>query len=69
MDEDRLIDIETKLAYQEKIIKDLNEVVIEQQRAIKKLATGYGKLAELFQEHVRTISGINGPADEKPPHY
>ena len=69
MDEDRLIEIETKLAYQEKIIKDLNEVVCEQQKAVQRLETGYAKLAKLCQEQTRIISGINGPADEKPPHY
>ena len=69
MDEDRLMDIETKLAYQEKMIKDLNEVVCEQQKAIQRLEAGYKKLANLFQEHSRMISGTNGPANEKPPHY
>ena len=69
MDEDRLIDIETKLAYQEKMIKDLNEVVVEQQKAIEKLAAGYGRLAKMYQEHARMMSAVDGPADEKPPHY
>lgn len=69
LDEDRLIDIETRLAYQEKTIRDLNEVVCEQQRTIQRLATGYQKLVKLFQEHARMFSGIERPADEKPPHY
>lgn len=69
MDEERLIDIETKLAYQEKTIKDLNDVVCEQQKAIETLENGYQKLTRFFNEHVRMNSGIDGPADEKPPHY
>ena len=32
MDEEHLIDIETKLAYLEKVIKDLNDVICEQQK-------------------------------------
>ncbi|WP_027362848.1 SlyX family protein [Desulfospira joergensenii] len=69
MDENRLIDMETKLAYQEKIIKDLNDVVCEQQKVIEKLEAGYKKLTKLFNEQAKMVSGIEGPADEKPPHY
>jgi len=37
MNEDRLTEIEIKLAYQEKIINDLNDVICDQQKEIEKL--------------------------------
>ncbi len=69
MDEKHLIDIETKLAYLEKIIKDLNEVVCEQQKEIENLTSTCSKLLKLGEEHAQIISGIDAPANEKPPHY
>jgi SlyX protein len=69
MDEKYLIDIETKLAYLEKVIKDLNEVVCEQQKEIEKLSSICTKLLKLGKEHEQVILGIDAPANEKPPHY
>ena len=69
MDENSIIEIETKLAYQEKTIKELNEVVYDQQKAIERLEQGYEKLKRLFNEFAKMSSGSDGPANEKPPHY
>ncbi|MDC3237389.1 SlyX family protein [bacterium] len=69
MDEERLIDIETKLAYLEKVIKDLNDVVCEQQKEIENLTSTCSKLLKLGNEYTQIISGIDAPANEKPPHY
>ena len=69
MEGNRLIEIETRLAYQEQIIRDLNEVVCEQQQAIETLEKGYKRLTKLVNEQARMNSGIEGPANEKPPHY
>jgi SlyX protein len=69
MDEEHLIDIETKLAYLEKVIKDLNDVVCEQQKEIENLTSTCSKLLKLGEEHTQIISGIDAPANEKPPHY
>ncbi len=65
MNEERLIDIETKLTYQEKLIKDLNDVVYEQQKKIERLSAICKNLIKLANEH----TGISAPANEKPPHY
>ncbi|MCJ7618203.1 MAG: SlyX family protein [Desulfobacterales bacterium] len=35
MSEERLVEIETKIAFQEKTIKDLNDVLCEQPKLIK----------------------------------
>ncbi len=63
MNEDRLVDIETKLAYQENTIKDLNDTVIEQQKEIDTLKN----IVERIKESSNISSGdLN---DNKPPHY
>jgi SlyX protein len=69
MSEDRLINIETKLAYMEKVIRDLNEVVCEQQKEIEKTSTICTKLLKMSKEYEQVISGIDALEDEKPPHY
>ena len=69
MDEERFIEMETRFAYQEKAIKELNEVIIEQQKAIDKLEAGFAKLNKDFGQVSQILSGSDGPADEKPPHY
>ncbi len=69
MNEERFIEIETKLSYQEKTIKDLNDVICEQQEEIDNLNAICKKLANLIKEHAQMVSGIDAPANEKPPHY
>ena len=69
MSEERLINIETKLVYMEKIIGDLNEVVCEQQKEIEKTSAICTKLLKMGKEYEQVISSIDAPADEKPPHY
>ncbi len=69
MSEERLINIETKLVYMEQAIKDLNDVVCEQQKEIEKISAICTKLLKLGKEYEQVISGIDAPADEKPPHY
>ncbi len=60
---DRLEAIETKLAYQEKAIKELNDVIYDQQRQIDRLASVCDALVQ------SGLDGSSGPANEKPPHY
>ncbi len=67
MSDQRLVEIESKLAYQEQAIKDLNEVVLEQQKQIDKLEETCKYLMDRRSEAPET-SGLN-IIDEKPPHY
>lgn len=69
MDEERLTDIETKLAYQEKTIKDLNDVIYEQQKEIERLKSTCDKLLKLVRDNAQAVSIITAPANEEPPHY
>jgi SlyX protein len=68
MSEDRLIDIESKLAHQDQLLSELNEVLTEQQGRIMQLE----QLSTSLIERVRAIGDAapnDGPVDERPPHY
>jgi len=68
MSDDRLMDIETKLAFQEHTIEELNGVVIEQQKEIDQLK----KAVEYLLDKMELLVDTNverAPADDKPPHY
>ena len=65
-DEDRIISIESKIAYQEDLMQTLNDTVIEQQQRIAALEHRYHSMLE-------RLSSLDPPAaadvDERPPHY
>ncbi|MFH1153138.1 MAG: SlyX family protein [Pseudomonadota bacterium] len=67
--EERLVTIETKIAFQEKTIRDLNDVIYDQQKEVARL----GSIVTALTERIKDISEItmvhDAPADEKPPHY
>ena len=68
MNENRLIDIETRIAYQEDTIQQLNDVVTKQQRQIDRLED----LAKLLTQRCQSLQSTesnNNIVDEKPPHY
>ncbi len=65
---ERLIELETKISYQEHIIAELNDVVIRQQGQIDQLEKNVRRL----QEHLKQPANpdIARPDDEvPPPHY
>ena len=63
--ENRLIDIETALATQQKMLDDLNDVIIAQGKAIDKLVkeTAY-LLSQMKDDAVKPLS-----EETPPPHY
>jgi len=69
MSEKRMVEIETKIAFQEQTIEDLNHVLYEQQQEIERLSS----ICEILMKRVKGLSeftpGINAPVNEKPPHY
>jgi SlyX protein len=68
MSEDRLIDIESKLAHQEQLLIELNEVLTQQQGRLMQLE----QLSTSLLERVRAIGDAapeDGPINERPPHY
>ena len=68
MDEARLIELETRIAYQEATLRDLSDVIARQQKQIERLEQAYRVLLERAS---RAEQGGNkgSPEDEVPPHY
>jgi SlyX protein len=68
MSEERFIDIESKLAHQEQLLGELNEVLIEQQARIMQLEQVNTSLIERVRAIGESTPG-EGAQDERPPHY
>ena len=68
MTEERFIDLESRLAHQDKLLNDLNDVVTEQQVKIMRL----DELCRSLIDRVRSLGEAlpaGDPGDERPPHY
>ena len=65
--EDQLVDLQTRLAYQEHTLSQLNDVVIGQQAELERLRTVVRDLLQMVGDE----RGAASPAsvEEKPPHY
>ncbi len=68
MDEDRLVEVETKLAYQEDTIQQLNDVICRQQDQIDALLVKCELLVSRMKE-LDVDQPDDKPVDERPPHY
>jgi uncharacterized coiled-coil protein SlyX len=64
-DEARLLKLEEKVAYQDKLIAELNDVVVSLSRARDALG---GRLQTIERE-LRSEHGARDMPNEKPPHY
>lgn len=68
MSERRFENLEVRLAYQDQMLAELNDVVTDQQARIMQLE----ELVEALRERILAIGENNaadGDSDEKPPHY
>ncbi len=68
MDEDRLIDIETKLAHQEQLLSELNAALTDQQVQLSRLESLCQSLTDRLQSLVDSAA-VDQATDERPPHY
>ena len=68
MNEDRLVDIETKLAFQEDTLQQLNDVVCQQQKQLDQLQVLCEHLLARVKDMQESGNRTSG-TDEKPPHY
>ena len=66
--EDRLINIETKLIFQEDTIEKLNMVIIKQQNQIALLEQKLSQLNIKVKEEIQNNNDAD-PQYEIPPHY
>ncbi len=69
MIENRLMECETKIAYQEDTLRVLNEVVTRQQMQIDQLVMACRQLAERIARNASEGAVKGSLADEIPPHY
>ena len=68
MSEEKLVDIEVKLAHQDQLLIELNDVITKHTEKIMKLE----ELCGLLTDRVRSISDAmpdGASLDERPPHY
>ncbi len=67
VDDEKIIDIETKLAHQEHLLASLDDALSNQQAQIAELE----QLCQSLVERIRALSGAGGDErdDEPPPHY
>lgn len=67
-DEDRFIDIETKIAYQDDLLQTLNDAMIEQREKIAVLEQRCQALLERMAA-LHSVAVTDADSDERPPHY
>lgn len=63
--QDRLIEIETRLAFQDRTIETLNEVIL----ALRADLLGMERRLDELQERIATPGPEVGPANDLPPHW
>lgn len=69
MTENRLVEIEIKLARQEDLVDTLNQTIYRQQKKIDELEALCMALARHVQEVRQRADESGGAAHERPPHY
>ena len=68
MIEERLVNIEAKITFQEDLIEELNKTVYQQQQKLGRLEA----ICESLTMHIRSLAEARNegmPANERPPHY
>jgi SlyX protein len=66
MSEQRLIELEIKIAYQEDLLQELNKIIAQQQQQILLLE----KTCQLLHERMNSFRlENNDEGNEQPPHY
>jgi len=68
MIEERLVNIEAKITFQEDLIEELNKTVYQQQQKLERLEAICKSLARRIQS-LAEAGNEEMPANERPPHY
>ena len=69
MNDNRIIELEIKTAYQEDLLQELNKIVGQQQQQISRLEATCRLLNERIKSLSTEGSGGGESSDEVPPHY
>lgn len=68
--EQRLVELEIRLTYQQKVIEELNGVVTDQTFKILRIEKKLGEVAQQHQQMATQIrEQLPNIPNEKPPHY
>lgn len=68
--QEQLIDLQTRVAYQEDTLEQLNQVITQQDADITQLKQQIRILAQRLEDSLRTQGqGGEQVQDERPPHY
>ncbi|MBA56423.1 MAG: SlyX protein [Pseudomonadales bacterium] len=65
--EEKFVDVETRMAFQDDTIQQLSDVIYRQQQQIDKLDKTVQLLVDKVQDLMQDLPGK--VVDEKPPHY
>jgi len=68
MNDDVIMDLQSKIAYQEDTIQDLGAVVVAMQKQIDGLEITCQALKDRMKEVSSSVGGVSDH-EEKPPHY
>jgi SlyX protein len=66
--QERITEIEIKLAHLEQAVNELSDVLYRQQNLLERLESGYENLRHRIISDDTATDSPN-PADDKPPHY
>ncbi len=66
--EQSIIDLEMRIAHQDLLLEQLNQIVYQQQTKVDQLETALIQLAKRVSQTGGVTPDI-GPHNEKPPHY
>ena len=65
--EDRLLDLEVRITYQESTIQDLNDVIVRQQHQIDSLVEHSKRLKQQLENQGSAVRPLS--EETPPPHY
>jgi SlyX protein len=63
--DDRIVELEIRITYQDKLLADLDEVVQLLAKQVERQERELQQLKEMMAEQPAAV----GPSDDKPPHY
>ncbi|MEM7708181.1 MAG: SlyX family protein [Pseudomonadota bacterium] len=66
---DELVDLQSRVAFQENTLNQLDAVVVTQQKQIDKLERAVAVLAQRLGSLEQTSGLVDGADDQPPPHY
>ncbi len=67
--QEQLVELQTRVAFQEDTLEQLNAVIAQQDADITQLKQQIRLLAQRLEDAVRTQSAGASEIDERPPHY